>query len=116
MSGKQVLNKEDALKRLAGDEDLWKEIIPMSLEDAPKYLTEIAKSLKIGNFDTARVSAHTLKSLMGNIGADEAHHFAYETEHACKQEAKSDATKAFQELLDACDRLSNHISELDLDL
>jgi len=114
MSGKQVLNKEDALKRLAGDEDLWKEIIPMSMEDAPRYLTEIAKSLKTGNLDKARVSAHTLKSLMGNIGADEAHHFAYQTEYACRQEEKADATKAFKELLNACDRLSSYLGELDL--
>jgi HPt (histidine-containing phosphotransfer) domain-containing protein len=64
-----ALDREVALLRVGGDEELLKEIADIFIEDYPKVLSEIRAAIDGGDAKRLEVSAHTLKGSVANFGA-----------------------------------------------
>lgn len=80
-----VIDKEGALERLDGDEELWGEIVTLCMEDAPNYISALKVALENNDAKDAMIQAHTLKSSVGNIGAEATRNYAMLIENAAKQ-------------------------------
>jgi CheY-like chemotaxis protein len=63
------VNRDLALERLGGDEELLADVIQLFLEDCPARLAAIKLAVDRGNGDQIRVAAHGLKGAAGNLSA-----------------------------------------------
>jgi len=73
---------ERALERLGGDADLFREIIQIFLQEAPKHMTELQQALVHGDSAATERIAHTLKGELSCLGILQASHNAGELEDA----------------------------------
>ncbi|MDL2272399.1 response regulator, partial [Desulfovibrio sp. OttesenSCG-928-I05] len=60
---------ETGLIRVAGNAGLYKRILLKALDEIPRHATSIGKALSVGELPEAQRAAHTLKGLLGNLGA-----------------------------------------------
>jgi PAS domain S-box-containing protein len=67
-----VFNRQVALTRVGGDEELLRELTEVFLADCPKWLNDLRKAAASGNAVDLRRAAHTIKGAVGYFGADEA--------------------------------------------
>ena len=109
-----VLDRERALERLDGDEELYREIIQVFLEDVPQQVEKLKTALKDDEAQAAGRQAHSLKSAAGNIGAEVVRELAYKMEHAGKKGELESLNTLFAELERALEGLSKRIEELGL--
>ncbi len=72
-----------ALKRLGGDEELFRELAAYFIEDAPELLRAIHAGLAAGSAQQIHHAAHTLRGLIANFDAEQAVAFARSIEHLC---------------------------------
>jgi len=61
-----------SLKRMGGDEQLFSEMVGFLADDAPVWLERIRTGLAAGDAKLVHRSAHTLKGLVANFGAQPA--------------------------------------------
>ena len=66
------LDRQLALSRVGGDEELLKEIAIIFLEDYPNSLREIQAAIDSGDSSELERSAHSLKGSVANFGARDA--------------------------------------------
>jgi two-component system sensor histidine kinase/response regulator len=71
-----------ALERLGGDADLFREIIQIFLQEAPKHMTELQEALVHGDRAATERIAHTLKGELSCLGILQASRNASELEDA----------------------------------
>ena len=64
-----VLDREEALGRLEGDEDLWAEICAIWLEDSGRMFGEVRIAVESRNPEALRRAAHAMKGASANVGA-----------------------------------------------
>ncbi len=67
-----VYDREVALTRVGGDEELLQELTEVFLTDSPKWLADLHRAAAAGNAVDLRRAAHTIKGAVGYFGADEA--------------------------------------------
>ena len=79
------INREAALRRLEGDEELYSEIIAIYLADTPVQIAKLEHAVETGDMETALRQAHSIKSASGNVGADLVRQIAAEIE-TCRRE------------------------------
>jgi len=89
----------ETLKEAVGD-DFIGELIETYLNDAPKLIAEIRRSLQEGGSETMRRAAHSLKSNSGNFGAARVVELAKDLEMAAKS-GSLDSAPAMLERLEA---------------
>lgn len=65
----QVLDREELLDRLMGDEDLAREVIGAFIIEMPEKLTQIRGIIERGVASELQKQAHTLRGTCGTIGA-----------------------------------------------
>lgn len=65
----QLLDREAALERLDGDEELLQEIIDIFLEDAPRLFLALKQARLDQDHKTTERQAHSLKGASANVGA-----------------------------------------------
>ena len=65
----QAFDRQFALSRVGGDEELLREIASVFLEDYPNSLQEIRSAIAAGDAKRLENSAHTLKGSVANFGA-----------------------------------------------
>jgi PAS domain S-box-containing protein len=82
---KQLLSWEQALRNVARDEDLLRELIVAFLEQYPQWLGELREGVR--RLDAARINsaAHPLKGSLGTLGARSAQSAAQELEGLARQ-------------------------------
>jgi len=110
-----ALDRDVALLRVGGDEDLLKEIAAIFLSDYPKVLVEIQAA--IANHDAKRLeaSAHGLKGSVANFGAQDVVDAAFRLEQmgrAGRIDADDQRADASHEL----EKLSRSLSMLRVEL
>jgi CheY-like chemotaxis protein len=76
----RIFDKQAALERFDGDEDLLNEITAVFLDDYAKQLDEIADAVDKGDAELIDRTAHRLKGAVGNIGAQAVVDLALELE------------------------------------
>ena len=64
-----VFDKDELLEELDGDREFLEESLEMLDSDAPVLLTQIREALERGDANAVSVSAHTIKSMVGNFCA-----------------------------------------------
>jgi two-component system sensor histidine kinase/response regulator len=64
-------NREAALARLEGDDDLLQEVLVQFLEDAPDLLVAINSAIVRGDGPALRDAAHSLKGAAAYLAADQ---------------------------------------------
>ncbi|HEB56618.1 MAG TPA: response regulator [Gammaproteobacteria bacterium] len=64
-----VWDKEAALKRIMGDENLLNTIVDVFLNETPTRMDELKQGLEAGDCERIRYLAHTIKGVAGNLSA-----------------------------------------------
>jgi HPt (histidine-containing phosphotransfer) domain-containing protein len=62
-----TLDRTSLLERFEGDEELFREVAQLFLEDAPQQLLQLRRALSAGAARDAMRAAHTLKGAVGNF-------------------------------------------------
>jgi HPt (histidine-containing phosphotransfer) domain-containing protein len=75
-----VFNRELALDRVGGDEELLEEIVGLFLGEYPGLLEQIQSAVSLGDAQALHRSAHTLKGSLAALGAEAAQQQAHELE------------------------------------
>lgn len=65
----EVLNTEVAIGRMMGQKKIYEEFLEKFLQNRSTSITELEKSIDENNLDEAITQAHTLKGILGTIGA-----------------------------------------------
>src|SRR5690349_19391042 len=93
-----LVNREAALDRVGGDEELLIEIARLFLEDSVTIMTDIRSA--IASKDAAKLehAAHSLKGSVANFGADPVRDAAFALEQIGRSRDLSRAEAAFQVL------------------
>lgn len=66
----EIFNYNEVLERLDGDYDLLNKIYLTFTQDIFKYLFSVIEAVEKGDYESAKLPLHTMKSLSSNIGAD----------------------------------------------
>lgn len=80
-ASKPIINLQRALQRLGGDMDLFREFAGFFDEDAPVLLKQIESAVEQRSAERLAHSAHSLKGLAANLGAEAVQSVAAEMEH-----------------------------------
>jgi CheY-like chemotaxis protein/HPt (histidine-containing phosphotransfer) domain-containing protein len=80
------LETEKALKRLGGNQVLYRRLLALFRQDRANGVQELRSALDGQDFELAHRLAHTLKGVAGTIGADELSEAARQMEEAIKNE------------------------------
>jgi HPt (histidine-containing phosphotransfer) domain-containing protein len=79
-SGRILWNKAEALERLGGDEDLFRELCQIFLEESPKLVQKLREAISDCDPKAVMRAAHSLKGELGYLGAAKAMQAAHELE------------------------------------
>ena len=93
-----TFNRELALERVGGDEELLDEIVGLYLEEFPILLTQIQSAVNSGDAKELYRAAHTLKGSLGALGAEAAQKQAMDLEMSGRHAALSDASSMLADL------------------
>jgi HPt (histidine-containing phosphotransfer) domain-containing protein len=93
-----VFNREVALDRVGGDEDLLKEVAQLYLDEYPVIIGQIQIAVDTGNATELQRSAHTLKGSLGTLGAEQAAEQALRLEIMGRSQNMSGAASTLCEL------------------
>jgi len=93
-----VLQREQALANLGGDESLWRELLAMLWEQADSDLPQIRGALQAGDLRRARDAAHRLKSSLAMVGGAAAARACAAVEAHCRAQDAAAAGEALAEL------------------
>lgn len=63
------MNLDQALVRLGGDWELYRELLDMLLEDAPEQVREMREAIGRGDAKRLELAAHSLKGAAANLEA-----------------------------------------------
>ena len=67
-----------------GDEDMWKTILEVYVEEGKEYLKKIPEAAKAKDYHNYQIMAHAIKSTSLNVGAVAMNAEAKEQEFFCK--------------------------------
>ena len=67
-----AFNRQTALQRIGGDEQLLHDLALFYLEDAPSLMAQLQEALQQADAEGVTHAAHTLKSLSANLDAHQA--------------------------------------------
>jgi len=84
-----ILDRNAALERIGGDEELYQEVLSIFLDDTPVQIGVLNQALRSLDRVLGERQAHSLKSAAANIGAEAMRDACLKTEKAF---AKSDPT------------------------
>jgi CheY-like chemotaxis protein len=90
----RVLDLEGALRRLAGDRELFAEFIHFYDEDCPALLESIREAIMAGRVEQLQRAAHNLKGLASNLGGEAVRSAAQELENLARSQDLSRAHDA----------------------
>lgn len=93
-----IINKAEALERLAGDEELYTEIAEVFREDAPKTLGLLRAAIASRVQPEAERLSHSLKSASASVGAMTFRELAAAMEQAAKKSAWSELDESIVRL------------------
>ena len=63
-----LIDREGALNRMGGDEELYMDLIKLFIDNAPEQITQLKEAIEAMDMDLAKRSAHSLKGASANVG------------------------------------------------
>lgn len=100
-----IYNKQEAIERLEGDEDLFADMAGMFVTDAESYCVALAEALKSGDAKALRREAHTVKSLFATFSCEGGRELAERLEHLAAEGRLDGASALTFELIAVARRL-----------
>lgn len=97
-------DREDALDRMGGDEELLEEVLLLYAEDTPIQMQRMLDALERRDIEQVYRCAHSIKSASANVGARRASAYAACIEHLGRSPNPSQA------VLDELGGLANKLS------
>ena len=110
-SQERVLDLDEALKRLGGDIDLFKEFVEVFDEDGPRLLRSMRDALAADDPDQIAHAAHKLRGLTANLGADLVHTISGQLEDSCGEKNLDVIRTLFDQLDSEVNRLNSALDE-----
>lgn len=107
-----TLNRNLALSRVGGDEELYQEIASIYLEEYPTLVAEIETAIQAGDASGLLNSAHTLKGSASAVGGEIAAHFALQLESMGRTSSLEGASEALGALQQALDTLRHELASV----
>jgi HPt (histidine-containing phosphotransfer) domain-containing protein len=86
-------NMSKTLEQLGGDEALFREVIDIFLDQAPKHLAALLVAVEQGQAETVETTAHTLRGELGYLDIPETLQRASEIEEAGRSKDVSRVTR-----------------------
>ena len=99
------LDYAGALSRVGDDKALLAELAAMFVEEYPNLLNQVRCGLREGNGPAVNASAHQLKGLLAQFGANRARDAAFSVETAGRAGDLHEASESFTELEYLMERL-----------
>jgi HPt (histidine-containing phosphotransfer) domain-containing protein len=93
-----VLDRESALERLGGDEEMLNEFMGMLLSQADSQLVEITAAIQHDNAGSLEHLAHDLKGAAASLGAERVRYVAHQLEIVGRSKNLSQAQPMVVEL------------------
>ncbi len=106
------LNKEAALSVCDGDEELFKELIGIFLEDSVGVADKLKQAVESGDAEAVHQNAHALKGASGNICAGPVRDAAQLLEKAGRNNDLQQAPALHKKLEQEFQKLINHIRQI----
>ncbi len=95
---KQLLNWDQALRNVGGDEELLRELAVVFLQECPRWLADLREGVDRMNRIKINGAAHPLNSSLGTFGATGAQAFALELENMARQNDLADGPDMLKQL------------------
>lgn len=111
-SGMSLVDREGALKRLGNDQQLFNDFILIFLEDTPELLSKLEFGLRNDNARQVTDSAHSLKGLISNFGAEACVDIASKIEVGGRNGDISQCSAEFERLKPLFERLKNELEAM----
>ncbi len=105
MDTNPMLDKESALERIGGDEELYNDIIDIFFEDVPEQLGVLKDALSKQDRIVGERQSHSLKSAAANIGGEA-------MRQACWKAEKSFKTEPLETLIDLVNSMEAEFNKL----
>jgi HPt (histidine-containing phosphotransfer) domain-containing protein len=105
-----VWDRNEALERVGGDEDLLREVTGILLADVPVHLQHLRDALGCGDADTVVAEAHKLKGAIGLFGARKGAEAARQLEDMGRIHDLTEAPRIFGGLEQELRRLVSDLS------
>ncbi|MEQ8187419.1 MAG: response regulator, partial [Candidatus Eremiobacterota bacterium] len=83
---KEIFDRQELIKNLDDDEELFKELIDIFLDTIPSEIASLKAALNRKDFVMARRFAHSIKGVSGNIKANALSYIALNIEMAVKED------------------------------
>lgn len=100
-----MLNRQIALERVGGDEELLREIARLFLDECPRLMGHIREAIDAGDTRRLEREAHSLKGSVANFGAEPVVQAALALEVIGRSGNLSDAQEGFRQLSQSVDVL-----------
>jgi len=97
----QALNFGDAMQRLHGDRELFREFVELFDEDAPRLIQDLHDAITASDTRKLSRAAHSLRGLAVNLGADVVHRLAAQLEAQGETADLDSALNTRDRLIDA---------------
>jgi HPt (histidine-containing phosphotransfer) domain-containing protein len=110
-----VIDTRAALERMAGDEQLFRELARFFLEDSPVLLADVQNALAGRDCEAAARPAHSLKGIAANLGGMRLEAAARAVEELAVAGRVDPARTAAEQLVSEVERLSQALRSNVLD-
>jgi PAS domain S-box-containing protein len=107
-----VLNRDKALVRVGGDEQILREIAKLFLEECPRMMREVGEAVVRRDARQLRLAAHALKGAVSNFAAEPAYEAGLRLENMGRQGDLGQADQAWAALQEAIARLEPALAAL----
>ena len=97
-AGRNPVNREEGIKRVAGNQALFDKLLNRIASDLNKNLDDMAASLNNGDMQALSVQAHTLKGSAGNLSIVYVYEDSMALEHAAKANDAAQAAASLETL------------------
>ncbi len=96
--GKSVLNRKLALRRLGNNEELLKEVFHIFLDTFPRFIQKLHHAFNAGDLKNIGLQAHSVKGMLGAIGAEYSEEISRKIETAAREELQEMILPLLKEL------------------
>lgn len=111
-SAQAVFDRDLALSRVGGDEELLRELAMLFIEEYPRLMADLREAQAQGNMVRVERAAHSLKGSAGNFGAKEITATAAAIENAGRNNDPGSVNRKLETLEAALASLHKELTEL----
>ncbi len=109
------VDKKQALVNCDGDEELFREIVQIFLEDTPKRIEALSQAVEADDADLIQKTAHSLKGASANLAAGPLRQASQVLEKVGRDHQTALARERFRRVQHEWERLKKYLTSLRLE-